>query len=198
MRTYVILFFICLLLAGVSTAETGTVGYTGVGNSDSRLTYARGHVHSNETHTASANQKITWFHLYFSTLDDSATVGVAAYVISSGVPTTRLGQVATLSSTSSSYHWDSVAVDISMVSGTTYGMAVGDTTGDIRLKYNLGANGDHRSFDAGSSLNTSWNQDTRSSAYYSMYFTWESDSATTTSITRRRRKLIQKLLNSGN
>jgi hypothetical protein len=183
-----------LLILTAGTLGAGTAGYTGIAGTPIGLSNGRCLIGASYTHEAAAGETITWLHLYSRTTDDSASVGLAVYSIVDGSPSVRLGAVATLAVTRTTAGWDSVQVNLVMAEGIRYGIAVGDESGAVVVYYGTGS-GNCRSYNVSGALPETWSEYSQSTAYYSTYFTYESEGGEQSN--SRRRRLVESGLSGG-
>ena len=145
-RLSILIFLILFFLLPPSTYAIKTIGYptAGVTQSGSLANYAICDTHSSARYTASAGDVITDLYLYCTTAGIPATVDMAVYVFSGGVPTTKVGSSTTFTiPTRYGPDWLHMSVNIPLTAGTTYILATGNGTPFIPAGFwdDPGANG---------------------------------------------------------
>lgn len=122
-------------------------------------------------YTASTGDQVTAFALYASSDGgDNDTVSLAVYVVSGGVPTTRVGSAVKIATpfAGGGARYDSTGLSIALSAGVTYCIAIGDEVGAVSVWFD-DAGEDSRSNHSGGSLDASWSHQSWSSRTYSFW-----------------------------
>jgi hypothetical protein len=154
-----------------ATGGTTQFGFTSVGSNSS--TTASGwsnncYIVAGKTYTAVSGDALTQFAVYGS---GTGACDVALYVISGGVPTTRVGAVSTITFSSSPAGWYTATVSIPLTAGVIYGMAIKwDSSAGWTMYWQSGPGGTQASI--GSSfapLPSTWSHSANSTDVWSFY-----------------------------
>lgn len=155
-----------------------TFGYTSVGSSTLDAGSAINAFCSLLTVTAITGDVLTGYSFYAKKLAANETVAINSYIISGGVPTTKLsGTDQSIDVNSTTAQWWSVgSLSQSMSNGVTYGVAYGGWGGgsgseNTRIYYDHNS-GNNVSYNSATSLSATWNHTTYYSDYLSLYATF--------------------------
>jgi hypothetical protein len=150
---------------------TTQFGFTSIG-SNTAVTNLFNHqcyIHATRTYTAASGDTLTQFAVYGNGTVGSCEVGL--YVISGGVPTTRVGSTSIITFTTTA-GWATATVSIALTAGVTYGMAIHYSYGDgWTIRYQGGPGGNQLSNGANATLPSTWSQTGTDTGVVSFYAT---------------------------
>lgn len=155
-----------------------TFGYDTAGSSDLDVGNAINAFCSLLSVVAVTGDVLTGYSFYARKLAANETVAINSYVISGGVPTTKIsGTDQSINVNSSTPQWWSVgSLSISMTNGVEYGVAYGGwggTAPDENTQiYFDSSSGSNISYNSATSLSTNWNETNTYSDLLSLYATF--------------------------
>lgn len=161
----------------LNQTDMATFGYTTIGSSNTSLANAKSQGLLRNTYTASAGDMITNLNLYGNLNGaGSQSVDIGVYTFSGGVPVSLVGSVGTLTINSTTPQWWSTNVSINLSAGVTYTIAFGHLVLSPGFTGYFDAPGGNANSNeasaAGSSLPSTWTNQTTGTLLFSAYATY--------------------------
>ncbi len=156
-----------------------TIGYDVAGSGDLDVGSGHNAFCSLLSVVAVTGDVLNSYHFYARKLVANETVAINSYVISGGVPTTKLsGTDQSVNVNSSTPQWWNVTgLSIAMTNGVEYGVAYGGWGGatpneNTQIYFDDPGSGTHMSYNSTTSLSTNWNETNTFREYLSLYATF--------------------------